>query len=183
MKENSDKELIKRCLKGKSDAQRMLYNKYAGLLYAICFRYCKNAEDASDTLQETFINVFTNLKHFNFEGSFEGWVRKIAVNCAIKQYHKTAKRIDSGDIDLSPDAETYADAIDSLNAQDLINLINQLPDGYRIVFNMYAIEGYSHKEIGEKLGIAESASRSQLTRARKQLITLVGVPEPITQGQ
>lgn len=181
MKNYSEKELIKRCIKGKADAQRILYDRYAGLLYAVCFRYCKNAEDASDVLQESFINIFTHLKKYGGEGSFEGWMRKITVNCAIKQYHKTAKRVDSADIEFSPDAVTYDNAIDALNAEDLIATINQLPDGYRIVFNMYAIEGYSHKEIGEKLGITESSSRSQLTRARKQLMELVGVPEPINQ--
>lgn len=182
MKEYSEQELIKRCLKGKPDAQRVVYEKHSGLVYAICYRYSKNAEDASDLLQETFINVFTHLKNFKSEGSFEGWIRRIAVNCAIRHYQKSAKRIDTGDIEMTYDATTYSDAIDDLSAKELIKVINQLPDGYRMVFNMYAIEGYSHKEIGEALGISENASRSQLSRARKLLVDMVGIPLKQEQG-
>lgn len=160
----------------------MLYDQHSELVYSICYRYAKNAEDAQDILQESFINVFSNLKHFKAEGSFEGWIRKIAVNCAIRHYHKSLKRIDTGDMELSPDAQTYADVIDTLSAQELIAIINKLPDGYRVVFNMYAIEGYSHKEIAAELGITESASRSQLTRARKLLMEMVTVPINLKQG-
>lgn len=181
MKELSDKELIKRCLKGKADAQRLLYDKYSGVVYAICFRYAKNQEDAKDLLQETFINVFNSLKSFKGAGSFEGWIKRIAVNCAIRHYKKNAKRIDSGDPELSPEAETYTSILDELSAQELLQVINGLPDGYRMVFNLYAIEGYSHKEISKELGITESASRSQLTRARKILMELVG--NPVNQEQ
>lgn len=149
MKEYSEKELIRRCLKGKPDAQRMLYEKHSGLVYAICFRYSKNAEDANDLLQETFINVFTHLKNFKSDGSFGGWIRKIAVNCAIRHYHKNLKRIDDCDLENIIDQSEYWDVIDDLGAQELMNIINKLPDGYRLVFNMYAIEGYNHKEIGE----------------------------------
>lgn len=182
MKKYSDKELIRRCLKNKSDAQRMLYEKHSSMVYTVCYRYAKNSEDARDLLQETFINVFTNLKKFNGTGSFEGWVRRIAVNCAIRHYQKTEKRIDDGDIDYSPDAQTYANAIDHLSAKEIMHQINQLPDGYRMVFNMYAIEGYSHKEIAEQLNISESSSRSQLARARVALIEKVGALEKVKLG-
>lgn len=182
MKKNSDKELIRRCLKNKPDAQRMLYDKHASMVYSVCFRYAKNAEDANDLLQETFINVFTNLSKYEGSGSFEGWIRRIAVNCSIRHYQKTERRIDNGDIEYSPDAQTYANAIDHLSAEEILKLINQLPDGYRIVFNMYAIEGYSHKEIAEHLNITESASRSQLTRARVALMEKVGAQQIVKQG-
>ena len=182
MKKYSDKELIRRCLKNKSDAQRMLYEKHSSMVYTVCYRYAKNAEDANDLLQETFINVFSNLEKFSGSGSFEGWVRRIAVNCAIRHYQKSERRIDDGDIDYSPDAQTYADAIDHLSAEEIMHEINQLPDGYRIVFNMYAIEGYSHKEIAEHLNISESSSRSQLTRARVALMEKVGALEKVKLG-
>lgn len=176
MKKYSEKELIRRCLKGKPDAQRMLYEQHSSLVYAICFRYSKNSEDANDLLQETFINVFTHLKNYKSDGSFEGWTRKIAVNCAIRQYHKNLKRIDNGDLENTIDQSDYSDVVDELSAQELMSIINKLPDGYRLVFNMYAIEGYSHKEIGEELGISESSSRSQLSRARKMLMEMVDFP-------
>ena len=182
VKKYSDRELIRRCLKNKSDAQRMLYDKHSSLVYTVCFRYSKNAEDANDLLQETFIKVFSNLEKFNGSGSFEGWVRRIAVNCAIRHYRKNENRVDDGDIEYSPDAQTYADVIDHLSAEEIIHVINQLPDGYRMVFNMYAIEGYSHKEIGEHLNISESSSRSQLTRARMALMEKVGALQKVGQG-
>ncbi|GAB5416093.1 MAG: RNA polymerase sigma factor [Crocinitomicaceae bacterium] len=182
MKNYSDKELIRRCLKNKSDAQRMLYEKHASMVYTVCYRYAKNAEDANDVLQETFINVFSNLDKYKGSGSFEGWIRRIAVNCSIRQYQKNERRVDDGDIDYSPDAQTYADAIDHLSAEEILHQINQLPDGYRIVFNMYAIEGYSHKEIAEHLNISESSSRSQLSRARVALMEMVGSRLKVEQG-
>lgn len=182
MKKYSDEELIRRCLKNKSDAQRMLYEAHASMVYTVCFRYAKNAEDANDLLQETFINVFSNLEKYKGSGSFEGWIRRIAVNCSIRQYQKNQKRIDTGDIDYSPDAQTYADAIDHLSAEEIMRVINQLPDGYRIVFNMYAIEGYSHKEIAEHLNISEGSSRSQLARARMNLMEKVGSRQKVEQG-
>ena len=160
----------------------MLYEKHASMVYTVCYRYAKNAEDANDLLQETFINVFTNLEKYSGSGSFEGWVRRIAVNCSIRAYQKNERRIDDGDIDYSPDAQTYADAIDHLSAEEIMHEINQLPDGYRIVFNMYAIEGYSHKEIAEHLNISESSSRSQLARARVALMEKVGSRQKVEQG-
>lgn len=169
-------------MKGKPDAQRMLYAKHSSMVYAVCFRYSKNAEDANDILQESFINVFKNLKNYKSEGSFEGWIRKITVNCAIRHYHNTMKRIDTGDLEVNVDISGYSDVIDKMSAQELLEMINQLPNGYRIVFNMYAIEGYSHKEIGEQLGISESSSRSQLTRARKVLMEMLEVPVQLKRG-
>jgi RNA polymerase sigma-70 factor (ECF subfamily) len=177
VKNYTEEELIKQCLKSKARAQRMLYDRHSSMVYAVCYRYAKNQQDAQDLLQETFINVFNHLKKFSGEGSFEGWIRKIAVNCAIRHYKKNAQRVDNSDIERSPDAQTYTDVIDDLSAEELIKTINSLPDGYRIVFNMYAIEGYSHKEIGEHLGITESSSRSQLTRARKVLMEMVAIPQ------
>lgn len=173
MKAYSEQELISRCKEGKSDAQRMLYDKYSGLVYSICYRYAKNKEDARDLLQEAFISVFKHLENFKGDGSFEGWIRRIAVNGAINFYRQTVRRTDTGDMEYAPELGQYAEVMDNLGAEDLMKIINRLPDGYRVVFNLFAIEGYSHKEIGEQLDITESSSRSQLTRARQMLMTIV----------
>ncbi len=173
MKDHNENELIKQCIKGKARYQRKLYDKYSPKVYAVCYRYAKNGDDAQDILQETFIRVFNSLKSFKGDGSFEGWIRRIAVNCSIRHYEKAIKKIDRTTIDPDMDFGNSEDILSSINADEIINLINQLPDGFRVVFNMYAIEGYSHKEIGEALGITDSSSRSQLTRARKLLMEQV----------
>jgi RNA polymerase sigma factor (sigma-70 family) len=173
MASSSETELIEACIKGKTRSQRELYDTFAGKIYAVCFRYAKNEEDAKDLLQETFVKVFNNLKMYKGEGSFEGWIRKIAVNTAIRHYQKTTKAIDKYDIETTNEAHVHADIESTISAREIMDVIAQLPDGYRIVFNMYAIEGYSHKEIGEELDITESSSRSQLTRARKMLVGLL----------
>lgn len=178
MKSKSDKELIELCLKEKAQAQHALYQRYAGKMFGVCFRYAKNAEDAKDILQEAFIRVFNYLKDFKHEGSFEGWIRRITVNCAIRYYENNLRRLDSGDWDQHPEVSVEASVLDQMSAEEIVSVINQLPDGYRIVFNLYAIEGFSHKEIAQELNIGESASRSQLARARAQL---VGLLEPGTK--
>lgn len=173
MTEHSEAKLIEQCLRGKKRSQRMLYDKFAHVLYAICFRYSKNEDDAKDLLQETFVKVFSNLSKYKAEGSFEGWVKRIAVNTAIRHYQKSSKKLDKYDIELSKESRTEPTVLASISAREITQLISHLPDGYRIVFNMYAIEGYSHKEIGVELGISASSSRSQLTRARRILADLL----------
>ncbi|MFT5778437.1 MAG: RNA polymerase sigma factor (sigma-70 family) [Crocinitomicaceae bacterium] len=173
MTSNSETKLIEACLKGEPRSQRELYDTFAGKIYAVCFRYSKNEDDAKDLLQETFVKVFNNLKNYKNEGSFEGWIRKIAVNTAIRHYQKTIKAIDRHDIEVTNEAFVGADIESTISAKEITDVIAKLPDGYRIVFNMYAIEGYSHKEIGKELDITESSSRSQLTRARKMLVGLL----------
>lgn len=166
---HTDEKLIKQCLRGKTRAQQALYGKYSGVIYAICFRYAKNEEDAKDLLQETFVKMFTNLEKFKHEVSFEGWLKRIAVNTAIRHYQQSLKKLDNLDIELVQESRTEASAIAELSAKEITQTISCLPDGYRVVFNMYVVEGYSHKEIGDSLGITESSSRSQLMRARKIL--------------
>lgn len=168
-----DSRLIEQCLKGKARYQKLLYDKFACKVYPVCYRFAKNEEDAKDILQETFIKVFDKLNTFQDTGSFEGWIRKIAVNTAIRHYHNTLREIDKHDIEQAPELASDESVLSELNAADLIKMISSLPTGYRVVFNLYAIEGYSHKEIAEELGITESASRSQLTRARQTLIQLL----------
>lgn len=161
--------MIKGCMRHKSEHQRALYDQYAGKMFLVCLRYAKSHEEAEDILQEGFVAVFDNIHKFRFEGSFEGWMRRIIVNTALKTYHK--QRFHNEQVEL-PDYDTHFEdpqAVWMLSTQELLQMIAELPDGYRVVFNMYAIEGFSHKEIAETLDISESTSRSQLLKARKML--------------
>jgi len=136
-------------------------------MYAVCLRYSNNSEDAQDLLQEGFIKVYRNLHRFRAEGSFEGWVRRVFVNSSIEHFRKKSIQLanvsekEEGNIENSD-----ISALDTLAEKDLIALIQELSPGYRTVFNLYVVEGYSHREIGEELGISEGTSKSQLARAR-----------------
>ncbi len=162
-------ELIKGCIKHDVNCQRRLFEQYAGKMMTVCLRYANDMPEAEDILQEGFIRVFNNLHQFKFEGSFEGWVRRVVVNCALKHIQK--KRISFSEIkehgDDMPQIESYV--FSSLGEEELLKLIEQLPTGYKLVFNLNVIEGYSHEEIGNMLGIQPSTSRSQLVKARKML--------------
>ncbi len=165
----NDEELIRGCLRGSARYQRLLYERYASRMYAVCLRYARTPSDAADILQEGFIKVFTKLEQFQFQGSFEGWIRRIIINTALRMYQRQRFDCESSGWERMPDAPIEPDAIDSLSEAELLQLISRLPDGYRIVFNLVAIEGYSHAEAAEMLGIQESTSRSQLTKARRWL--------------
>ena len=169
----SDTRLIEQCKKGKARYQKILYDKFACKVYPVCYRYAKNEEDAKDILQETFIRVYSKLDTFQDKGSFEGWIRKIAVNTSIRHYQNSLRKIDQHDIEYAPDLASDETILSEMNAADILKKISELPNGYRVIFNLYAIEGYSHKEIAEELGISESSSRSQLTRARQSLIKAI----------
>ena len=162
-------ELIKGCVKKNTQCQRMLFEQYAGKFMTICNRYANDVMEAEDMLQEGFIRIFNNIQQFKFEGSFEGWMRRIVVNVALKHLQK--KKIAFSEIkdnnENTPAVQAYV--YNQLGEEELMKLINQLPDGYRIVFNLNAIEGYSHEEIGQMLHIQPSTSRSQLVKARKML--------------
>lgn len=150
--------------------QEELYNRFAGKMYAVCLRYANNAEDAQDLLQEGFIKVFRNLHRFRAEGSFEGWIRRVFINSSIEHLRKKSLQVSKvTDKEESTIEDGDITALDSLAEQDIINLIQELSPGYRTVFNLYVIEGYSHKEIAEQLGISEGTSKSQLARARSIL--------------
>jgi RNA polymerase sigma factor (sigma-70 family) len=166
----TEQQLISGCLKGKLDFQRELYNRYSGKMLAICRRYSRNYDDSKDILQDSFLKIFNNLSDFRNEGSLEGWIRKTVVHTALNYYRKTSfKNEKSGLEKHQGSTDIEPGAYESLNAQDIIDAISTLPDGYRMVFNLYAIEGYSHKEIAEMLDIDESTSRSQLFKARNTL--------------
>lgn len=164
--------LIQGCLKNNRDAQYQLYNMLSGKMFGVCLRYAKDRETAEDLLQEGFVKVFNNIEKFRGEGSFEGWVRRIMVNTAVEYYRRSVKMYPVVSIEeqiVEVDFETVGD---DLEVADIMKLIEQLSPGYRTVFNLYAIEGYSHKEIAEMLKISEGTSKSQLARARYLLMEM-----------
>lgn len=166
----TEKELIQSCIKGDRQSQKQIFDIYGAKMLAVCHRFAKNKAEAEDIFQEGFIRVFRHIQNFSFEGSFEGWIRRIMINTALKYNNK--KTVSWG-IDISEHVELYdhlePSVISSISEEELIMYIGELPEGYRLVFNLFVIEGYSHKEIGELLGIEESTSRSQLVKARKML--------------
>ena len=167
MNNNLDFQLIDSCIKGDRAAQKVLYDRLAPRMFPVCIRYVGDREQAEDILQEGFITLFTRLDTYKGDGSFEGWARKIFVTTALMELRKKDALKMSDDLETARGmkAETVTQ-LQSIGYKDLMKLITQLPPGFRTVFNMYAIEGYSHKEIGEVLGISETTSRTQLSRAR-----------------
>lgn len=138
-------------------------------MYAVCLRYARTPADAADILQEGFVKVFTKLEQFQFQGSFEGWIRRIMVNTALRTYQRQRFDQETSGYERLPEMPVDSDAIGLLSEAELLKMISKLPDGYKIVFNLVAIEGFSHAEVAESLGIQESTSRSQLTKARRWL--------------
>lgn len=166
-------ELISRLKRADRQAQKELYDKYSGLFYVICLRYSANSDEAKDILQEGFLKIFLNIKQYNGKGSFEGWMKRIIINNAINSYHKELKRRYAVDIDdlYNLEGDNYEIDKADFSYEELLELIQKLPKGYRTVFNLFAIEGYKHKEIAEMLNISESTSKSQYHRAKKILQT------------
>lgn len=136
-------------------------------------RYTRHRMEAEDVLQDAFVKVFDNVHKFQFKGSFEGWIRRIVVNTALKNYSKKSFQQEQIGLDHQPEYAMEPESYKALEHQEVLYLINQLPEGYRLVFNLYAIEGYSHKEIADMLSIQESTSRSQLVKARKMLQSMI----------
>jgi RNA polymerase sigma-70 factor (ECF subfamily) len=164
-----DDELIKGCLSGNQNAQKLLYETYSAKMYGLCYRYVKDAMEAEDVLVTAFMKVFDKIGQFKNEGSFEGWIRRIVVNEALtclRKHRSMYLETELEQVDYDPN---YKNLSDHLEAEDLLQIIRELPAGYRVVFNMYAIDGYSHKEIADVLGISENTSKSQLSRARTYL--------------
>ena len=165
-----DKEIIEGCLQGKRKYYGVLYEKYARTMYGLVYRYAKNKSDADDILQEGFSKVFSNLSKFSFNGSFEGWIKRIMINQSLQYYKKKSAVMYVEDYyDSNMDTSSNETILSNFNYEQLLGFVNDLSDGCRLVFNMYAIEGYSHKEIAEHLGISVGTSKSQLNYARKLL--------------
>ncbi len=162
-------ELIKGCLRRDANAQRQLYDTFSSKMYSICYRYVKNPMEAEDILVTSFMKVFDKINQFKSEGSFEGWIRRIVVNEALTFLRRNRSMYLETELEHADREPDYSMLGDHLEAEDLLNMIKELPTGYRIVFNMYAIDGYSHKEIADQLGISENTSKSQLSRARTYL--------------
>jgi RNA polymerase sigma factor (sigma-70 family) len=166
----TEEAIFQGCLKNQAAAQRELYNRYSPKMLAVCYRYGHNREDAEDMLQEGFIKVFSQIHTFQNKGAFEGWVRRIMVHTCINNLKKNKRFNESVDIIYASSIQVREESIPSIvQAKQVVECIRILPIGYRTVLNLYAIEGYSHKEIGEMLDIEESTSRSQYTRARQML--------------
>ena len=166
-------QLIRQCLQGDRVSQKHLYDRHSAKMFGVCLRYAPDYQAAEDILQEGFIKAFRNLDRFRFEGSFEGWLRKIMVNTAIEVHRRKNSLYPIMDVEHS-DVEFFDEnALDKLAADDLMQMIESLSPGYRTVFSLYAIEGFSHKEISEQLNISEGTSKSQLARARYILMEMV----------
>ena len=166
---SEEERLISKCRKQEGKAQKALYEKYAPKMLGVCLRYIKDNDQAEDVMITGFVKVFEKIDQFKSEGSFEGWVRRIMVNQSLSYIRKNKGMYLEVDIEAADREPDYKSLNDNLEAQDLLKLINDLPTGYQTVFNLYAIEGYSHKEIADKLGISENTSKSQLSRARTLL--------------
>ena len=169
----SESRLIENCISGNRKSQKELYDMYAPKMFAICLRYTKNQMDAEDTLQEGFVKLYNNLHRFRGEGSFDGWVRRIFVNTAIEHIRKKNLNITNGEGLENSIADKRKSALDNLYEKDIIKTSMKLSEGYRTVFNLYAVEGFSHKEIANHLGITESTSKSQFSRAKAILRNVI----------
>jgi RNA polymerase sigma-70 factor (ECF subfamily) len=170
----TDHELIEQCLKGDQRAQKALFDKFSRKMMSVCMRYAADTEIAEDWLQDGFIKVYTNLHKFKQKGSFEGWIRRTMVNTCLDHLRKSNRMQIDADIS---EAEYLAGedekAVGKLRVEELMKLIEDMPTGYRTVFNMYAIEGYSHQEIAENLGVTESTSKTQFRKARNYLMNII----------
>lgn len=166
---DSLEHIIKDCVAGKNAARERLYQKFSAKMWALCLRYANDRDTAKDFLQEGFIKVFDKISQYKGIGNFEGWMRKIFINIALAEFRK--KRNLSIDAVITHEElhETYENIECEISAEELLDLVKSLPPHYRMAFNLYAIEGYSHKDIGEMLGISEGTSKSNVSRAREIL--------------
>lgn len=173
----SEEKIVEGCLAGKRKAYNVLYKRYASKMLGLCMRYSKSFPEAEDVLQEGFIKVFKNIDNFRRQGSLEGWIKRIMINTAIDNYQSSLKYYFHSDIDEIVetkilDGDRIRDdelQLEKISKEKLMELIQELPDGYRMVFNLFAIEGFSHRKIAGMLYISESTSKTQLLKARRRL--------------
>jgi len=165
----NEQEIIQSCIRKDTKAQKFLYEKYSAMLLGVCLRYSRSRRDAEDILQEGFLKIFINIRSYSGRGSFEGWMKRIIINSSITYYHQNLKYKHHSDITEINESEILEKELETseFSQEELLNVINQLSDGYRMVFNMFAIEGYKHKEIAAMLKIDINTSKSQFSRARK----------------
>jgi len=170
----TDRDLIQGCIHGNREYQFVLYDRYASIMYAICLRYAGDSHQAQDILQEGFIKVYNKLDKFRFEGSFEGWMKRVFIHSAIEYHRRNQKHKYWEEYEIACQNQSFdSQVLETLAAKELLALIQQLPVGYRTIFNLNAIEGYTHREIGEMLHISEGTSKSQLSRARAVLQQMI----------
>jgi len=169
-----EENIVNKCIQGDRVAQERLYAFYASRTYGICLRYTNSTFEAEDILQDAFIKIFSRLGSFNMEGSFDGWIKRIVVNTAIDHYNANNKKNNHLHLEILEDYDIeFVPGSTDLHEEDLLIMLSKLPQGYKIVFNLYAIEGFSHKEIAQMLNISEGTSKSQLSKARKHLQSLL----------
>lgn len=172
--EMSDEELVKGCVDKNRHAQKILYDKYCRKMMGICMRYASCHAEAQDMLQEGLIKVYEKINTFGFHGSLEGWIKRIVINTSLDHLRRTKNLQNQVEIETQEETLHYhSEVIESFSVQDLMKIIQKLPTGYRTVFNLFAIEGYSHKEIAAMLSITESTSKSQFSRAKSHLQQMV----------
>lgn len=159
-------KIIEGCKKGKSRYQEELYRMLSAKMYGLCLKYAGDRDDAKDIMQDGFIKVFQKIDQYNSKGSFEGWVRRIMINTALEKYRSQITMYSLDERMPVSDEGIQSTVVDDLSAEDLLRLVQELTPKYRMVFNLYAIEGYNHKEIAEMMGISEGTSKSNLSRAR-----------------
>ncbi|MEM6377429.1 MAG: sigma-70 family RNA polymerase sigma factor [Bacteroidota bacterium] len=169
----TEQDLIQGCIRGERKCQEAVFRLYAGKMLVVCMRYARHRMEAEDILQDAFIKVFRYINNFQHKGSFEGWIRRIVVNTALKNIDKKSFTNEQIGIEDEKDTGAVPNVYSDLGEAELLKMVASLPDGYRVVFNLYAIEGYSHKEIADLLDIGESTSRSQLVKARKLLQEMI----------
>ena len=173
-----EKQLIKACIINDSKAQRLLYEKYDARFFAVCKRYFTDIQQAEDALVKGFLKIFQNLENYSFEGSFEGWMRRIMINECLMELRKN-KIFHLNVDDYSSSISSNQEASQQIEEDDVMKLLDYLPEGCRLVFNLYVIEGYKHKEIAESLGITEGTSKSQLNLAKTKLKDMLSKNENI----
>lgn len=165
-----EKAIVEGCIEGNREAQKVLYDHFAAKMLALCFRYCDSVEEAEDVLQDAFIRIFTHIRSYRGKGSLEGWIRRIMINTALNHLKSISGHRFSEDIDeLSENMQPSVRPAGDMEVKDLIEKIRELPPGYRTVFNLYEVEGFSHKEIADMLRISVNTSKSQLMKAKRML--------------
>ncbi len=167
----TEKDLLALCMEGDAHSCKQLFDTYSGKMMGMCYRFARDRNEAEDMLQEGFVRIFKKLHLYSGQGSLESWMRRVIINTAIKYKHKHVTRHSYNEIENVHALDTTPSVIDEISKEEILKLVQSLPDGYRIVFNLYVVEGYSHKEIADKLSIGESTSRSQLVKARNMLRT------------
>lgn len=163
---SNEAELIRGCVRRERSAQKHLYDTFSSKMYALCCRYVKDSMEAEDVLVTAFTKILDRIDQYKGEGSFEGWIRRVVVNEALTYLRRNRSMYIETELEAADREPDYQNISDHLEAEDLLNMIQELPAGYRMVFNLYAIDGFSHKEIAEQLSISENTSKSQLSRAR-----------------